>query len=235
MKKYFHIQLINFSIFCFSKHELLSPDELEIPWHPFYKLYESTLHSKYEYLGMLILPDNYEVSLKGMIKQIRNYFPKEATQEMLDEWRPLLCPYDQTMEKASAYFELFLPTTLPPEKHEFGFKLWFDEFMTIWYSTQTNPTWERNFIALFSRLATDTIGYINWEPFIAKIFTHLMRGFNLVGGQHKLPIVFGRTGIDINSFVVWIVSMLGPQSSCQQHLTRLFKAIDSYYHPSNTG
>lgn len=51
------------------------------------------------------------------------YFPESATQEMLDEWRPLLCPFDVTMQRAISYFELFLPTTLPPELHHKGFRL----------------------------------------------------------------------------------------------------------------
>ena len=41
---------------------------------------------------------------------------------MLDEWRPLMCPYDITFAKAMFYFSLFLPTTLPPEKQDRGFK-----------------------------------------------------------------------------------------------------------------
>lgn len=41
---------------------------------------------------------------------------------MLDEWRPLMCPYDVTFGKAMFYFSLFLPTTLHPEKHDKGFK-----------------------------------------------------------------------------------------------------------------
>ena len=51
------------------------------------------------------------------------YFSIESTQEMLDEWRPLLCPFDETMGKGIAYMELFLPTLIPPEHHQFGFKL----------------------------------------------------------------------------------------------------------------
>ena len=50
------------------------------------------------------------------------YFSDDATQEMLDEWRPLMCPFDITFAKAMQYFSLFLPTTLPPEKHDKGFK-----------------------------------------------------------------------------------------------------------------
>jgi proteasome activator subunit 4 len=41
---------------------------------------------------------------------------------MLEEWRPLLCPFDVTMQRAIGYLELFLPTTLPPELHHKGFK-----------------------------------------------------------------------------------------------------------------
>lgn len=44
-----------------------------------------------------------------------SYFAPSATKEMLDEWRPLICPTDVTMSKAITYLELFLPTLLPPE------------------------------------------------------------------------------------------------------------------------
>ncbi len=53
---------------------------------------------------------------------VHSYFPESATQEMLDEWRPLLCPFDVTMQKAIGYYELFLPTIMPPEQHDKGFK-----------------------------------------------------------------------------------------------------------------
>ena len=36
------------------------------------------------------------------------YFPADATAEMLEEWRPLMCPFDVTMQKAITYFEIFL-------------------------------------------------------------------------------------------------------------------------------
>lgn len=41
---------------------------------------------------------------------------------MLDEWHPLLCPFDVKFAKAMFYFSLFLPTTLPPEKYDKGYK-----------------------------------------------------------------------------------------------------------------
>ena len=40
---------------------------------------------------------------------------------------------------------------------------------------------------------------------------------------------------DLGVVVTWIVASLGGGSSCQDHLDALFKAINSYYHPSNVG
>mgnify|MGYP001792895126 CR=1 FL=1 len=51
-----------------------------------------------------------------------SYFSDDATQEMLDEWRPLLCPFDSTFVKGMFYLTNFLPTTLPPEKYDKGYR-----------------------------------------------------------------------------------------------------------------
>ncbi len=40
---------------------------------------------------------------------------------------------------------------------------------------------------------------------------------------------------DLGAVVTWIVATLGGGSTCQDHLDALFKAINSYYHPSNVG
>uniref|UniRef100_A0AAQ5Y407 Proteasome activator complex subunit 4 C-terminal domain-containing protein n=1 Tax=Amphiprion ocellaris TaxID=80972 RepID=A0AAQ5Y407_AMPOC len=135
------------------KRELLSREDLELPWRPLYELHDRILFSKTEHLGLNWFP---------------KYFSESATQEMLDEWRPLLCPFDVTMQRAISYFELFLPTTLPPELHHKGFKLWFDELISLWVSVQNLPSWEIHLVNLFARLANDNIGYIDWDPYIPK-------------------------------------------------------------------
>src|SRR6185437_5798032 len=99
---------------------------------PLYNLFERISLSSYKRLQMLTAPDSLVRNLKILIFAARAYFSVESTQEMLDEWRPLICPYHNSMEKAMGYFKLFLPTLLPPEEHQFGFKLWFHEFMDIW-------------------------------------------------------------------------------------------------------
>uniref|UniRef100_A0A8C1FD07 Proteasome activator subunit 4b n=1 Tax=Cyprinus carpio carpio TaxID=630221 RepID=A0A8C1FD07_CYPCA len=219
------------------KKELLSQDDLELPWRPLYDLYESILYSKTEHLGLNWFPNSVENVLKTLVKSCRLYFPESATQEMLDEWRPLLCPFDVTMQKAIGYFELFLPTIMPPEQHHKGFKLWFDELMDLWVSVQNLPAWEGNLVNLFARLANDNIGYVNWDPYIPKIFTRILRSFNLPVGTSQMVIPrYLTNSYDIGHVVLWISSMLGgPQNQVQKQLNGLFSSIASFYHPSNNG
>ena len=71
------------------------------------------------------------VQITSVVKFSRSFFPESATQEMLDEWRPMLCPFDRQISTGLKYFELFLPTSsdVPKEKTHL---LWKDEFMALW-------------------------------------------------------------------------------------------------------
>ncbi|XP_026508317.1 proteasome activator complex subunit 4 [Terrapene carolina triunguis] len=219
------------------KKELLSRDDLELPWRPLYEMLERILYSKTEHLGLNWFPNSVESVLKTLVKSCRPYFPENASMEMLDEWRPLMCPFDVTMQKAITYFELFLPTSLPPELHHKGFKLWFDEFIGLWFSVQNLPQWEGHLVNLFARLATDNIGYIDWDPYVPKIFTRILRSLNLpVGSGQVLVPRFLTNAYDIGHAVMWITAMMGgPSKLVQKHLSGLFNSIASFYHPSNNG
>lgn len=217
------------------KRELLSRDDLSIEWRPLYELYERLLYSPYEHLGMLLLPANLETNLKQLVRSCRTYFTASATQEMLDEWEPLMCPFDVTMHKAMAYFELFLPTMLPPEEHHRGFRLWFDKFIGLWENSHNSPIWENNLVWLFARLAQSNIGYIDWDPYIPTMFTRLLRSFNLPAASGKVQVNRHSNSYDSTAVVNWIAALLGGKSSCQTYISHLFKAIESFYHPSNNG
>uniref|UniRef100_A0A8C1DL57 Proteasome activator subunit 4 n=1 Tax=Cyprinus carpio carpio TaxID=630221 RepID=A0A8C1DL57_CYPCA len=222
------------------KKELLSREDLELPWRPLYELQDRILYSKTEHLGLNWFPSSVEAVLKTLIKNCRPYFPESATQEMLEEWRPLMCPFDVTMQKAMGYFELFLPTTLPPELHDKGFKLWFDELISLWVSVQNLPSWEVNLVGLFARLANDNIGYIDWDPYIPKIFTRILRSLNLpVGSSEMLVSRYLTNAYDISHVVIWI-SLSKPSGydvikQTQTQLSGLFNSIASFFHPSNHG
>uniref|UniRef100_A0AAY5L576 Proteasome activator subunit 4 n=1 Tax=Esox lucius TaxID=8010 RepID=A0AAY5L576_ESOLU len=250
------------------KRELLSREDLELPWRPLYELQERILYSKTEHLGLnwfpkkralMLLQDKksslrprasskhvmiklfqrctVENVLKTLVKCCRPYFPDSATQEMLEEWRPLLCPFDVTMQKAIGYFELFLPTTLPPQLHHKGFKLWFDELVSLWVAVQNLPGWEVHLVNLFARLANDNIGYIDWDPYIPKIFTRILRSLNLpVGTCQMLVPRYLTNAYDVGHVVLWVSALLGgPSKQAQAQLRGLFNSITSFFHPSNHG
>uniref|UniRef100_A0A1A7WAV3 Proteasome (Prosome, macropain) activator subunit 4 n=1 Tax=Iconisemion striatum TaxID=60296 RepID=A0A1A7WAV3_9TELE len=219
------------------KRELLSREDLELPWRPLYELYDRILFSKTEHLGLNWFPNSVESVLKTLVKNCRPYFSETATQEMLDEWRPLLCPFDVTMQRAISYFELFLPTTLPPELHHKGFQLWFDELVSLWVSVQNLPSWEVHLVNLFARLANDNIGYIDWDPYIPKIFTRILRSLNLpVGTSQMIVPRYITNAYDISHVVLWVSSLLGgPSKQTQAQLSGLFNSITSFFHPSNHG
>eukprot|EP00057_Strongylocentrotus_purpuratus_P019391 XP_011673865.1 PREDICTED: proteasome activator complex subunit 4 isoform X2 [Strongylocentrotus purpuratus] len=217
------------------KRSLLSRDDLLIPWRPLYKIVERIMYSPYEPLGLEWYPHTLENRLKSLMRMSRPYFSVDSTREMLEEWRPLLCPFDETMAKGIHYMECFLPTLLPPEHHQHGFKLWLDEMISIWNNSQNSPHIESALVDLFSRLATENIGYIDWNPHIPKIFTCFLRGLSLPVGSKKLQVARNGKGFDVGPLATWIVSMLGHTTTCQDHLHKFFVATDSYFHPSNTG
>uniref|UniRef100_A0A674B5H9 Proteasome activator subunit 4 n=1 Tax=Salmo trutta TaxID=8032 RepID=A0A674B5H9_SALTR len=219
------------------KTELLSREDLELPWRPLYELQDRILYSKTEHLGLNWFPNSVENVLKTLVKSCRPYFPESATQEMLEEWRPLLCPFDVTMQRAIGYLELFLPTTLPPELHHKGFKLWFDELISLWVAVQNLPGWEVHLVNLFARLANDNIGYIDWDPYIPKIFTRVLRSLNLpVGTSQMLVPRYLTNAYDVAHVVLWVSALLGgPSKQAQAQLSGLFNSITSFFHPSNHG
>nr|XP_046233652.1 proteasome activator complex subunit 4B-like [Scatophagus argus] len=219
------------------KKELLSRDDLQLPWRPLYDLYERVVYSKTEHLGLIWFPNSVDHILKALIKSCRLYFPASSTKEMLDEWRPLLCVFDVVMQKAISNMELFLPTIMPPEEHSQGFQLWFDELMNLWMSVQNQPSWEGHLVNLFARLANDNIGYVDWTPYIPTIFTRILRSLNLpVGVSQMVAPRYLTNSYDIGHLVLWITALLGGQGNpAQKELTCLFNSIASFYHPSNHG
>ncbi|CAG5135841.1 unnamed protein product, partial [Candidula unifasciata] len=215
------------------KRSLLSREDLILPWRPLYKIVEEVNKNGG---GCKVFPIKFESNIKSAVRACNPYFHEDATQEMLDEWRPWLCPFDMLVIGGLQCLELFLPTSLPPELHHKGFKLWFDEFLDLWKAFHSMPSWEGSLVNLFSRLAHDNIGYIDWTPHIPMIFTRLLRSFCLPVGAKQLIPNRNQNAYEIVNTSTWIVSMMGGPDDCvQEHITKLFKALHSFYHPSNVG
>lgn len=66
---------------------MIPQNELVLPWRPLYKLYYEISYKNLEEEGIFLLPENLKKSLEKLINHARTWFPKEATQEILDEVR----------------------------------------------------------------------------------------------------------------------------------------------------
>jgi proteasome activator subunit 4 len=137
-----------------------------------------------------------------------SYFPASATQEILDVFRPQLCPFDSgTICTALEMLEWFLPIALPPEKSCLGHQLWFHEFMKLWEGCLNAPTWEGDMMWLMARLAQCNIGYIDWEPHIPLMFTRFLRSLNLPVSYKNMQSSKHHK-LDTSAIALWIVSVL---------------------------
>lgn len=120
---------------------MINPDELKIPWKPLKELYIKIVQKNE--IGMYRYFAHLDGTLKGVIILCKTYFPIEATQEILDEWRPKLCPFSvRDMAQAVDALSLFLPTCVKPEYASQTYGLWLKEMMDLWNTCHNSSTWE---------------------------------------------------------------------------------------------
>ena len=159
------------------RRDLLKRDDLELDWRPLYRLYERFVFSPFGPLGLLRYPQSLESNLRLLIRTCRAYFNVATTaNEVLEEFRPLMCPFDVTMGKAMAYFDMFLPTFDIPKEN---CQLWFEELMGFWSACHNSPSWEPHAASIFSRLADHNIGMIDWNPHLPQFFARIQKTFGL--------------------------------------------------------
>ncbi|CAF1141433.1 unnamed protein product [Adineta ricciae] len=216
------------------KIELLTRDDLTIDWRIFYRWVKRIKNHQHKTFVMVPSLKEFETAILYCTQSCSPYFSSTATQELLDEFRPHLCPFDRiAICDTMQIFDYFLPMNLPPHLHDQGFKLWLPEFFNIWENINNETIWEAYLVNLFSRLAWYNIGYIDWTPWLNQIFTHFLRGFSLpIGKTQKTTKKFIYSMGDVAQ---WIVAMIGNGSSCLDHLQDLLTAVRSFYYPSNTG
>ena len=77
------------------KDYLLLESDLIIEWKPLYHLYYKFADSKERTYGLVTVQSDLLSNLQWVIAYLRPFFSQNSTQEMLDEWRPLLCPHEQ--------------------------------------------------------------------------------------------------------------------------------------------
>ncbi|CAF5217317.1 unnamed protein product, partial [Rotaria magnacalcarata] len=115
------------------KSHLITRDELIIDWRLLYQWAKLIrFHHDQDY-SLVVMSHGVEQSFLNCIPYCRFYFSITATQEILDEFRPWLCPFDSAFNDAMYFFDLLLPVNLPPNLLNQGFKCGF-AFLDIFES-----------------------------------------------------------------------------------------------------
>ncbi|XP_053613915.1 proteasome activator complex subunit 4B-like isoform X2 [Plodia interpunctella] len=212
------------------KRHLISPEDLTLPWRPLYelgrKIYDKS-SGLFHYLTSL------EGSYLSMVKCARPYFETSATQEILDEFLPQICPW-VTESHVLGQLVVFLPVALPPRLAAAGHLLWFDKMMTLWETCHNSPCGVSELIMLFAGLAKRNPGAVDWAPFVPNMFTRFLHSLNLPVSYKEMQISKCHS-LDMKQVALWIVWAISPDGLVLKHLRSFLAGVESYMHSANSG
>ncbi|WKY10968.1 hypothetical protein Q1695_002929 [Nippostrongylus brasiliensis] len=225
------------------KRDFLLRGDVEIDWRPLLELYVEVSYKNLEALkrstrrnrvedGIFLMPDGFRSELQAYISHARRYFPEIACQELLDELRPLMCVWDESIVRAWRLLELFMPMNIPAERQiTHGSALWLDEAWHWFVTVENNNLVEASILKMFVRLSVECPGSVDWSDKLDVIFTKLIRSFRL-GNVVGLCQQFNLEGA--SGFITYC---MGTQchDKLMSNLESVLRLVESYIHPSNHG
>ncbi|PAV68602.1 hypothetical protein WR25_09442 [Diploscapter pachys] len=225
-------RIIRFLTQLLDKYHFLSREDLIIDWRPLYELYIEIAYKNLENKVYFNLPPNFKADLRNLIVRARRYFSSSATQELLDETRPLMCIWDDSSVRAWDILDLFLPMRFSSELHQIeGNSLWFEEAWHWYVLTEKKNGVDEHIVNLFDRLTYECPDSIDWTPKLDIIFTKIMRLL-------KLFSIDGAKGtIATSKYPEWIANLLGSRchDAVMKHLKSILDMAEDLLHPSNHG
>ncbi|KIH63411.1 hypothetical protein ANCDUO_06287, partial [Ancylostoma duodenale] len=214
------------------KRDFLLRGDLEIDWRPLLELYVEVSYKNLEEDGIFLMPDGFRAELQAYISHARRYFSDSAPQQLLDELRPLMCVWDESIVRAWRLLELFMPMNLPPERQlTHGSALWLDEAWHWFVTVENNNLVEASILKMFVRLSVECPGSINWSDKLDVVFTKLIRSFRL-GNVVGLCQQFNLEGA--SGFITYAMGT-HCHEKLMNRLESVFRLVESYLHPSNHG
>ncbi|KAG0049518.1 hypothetical protein BGZ83_005704 [Gryganskiella cystojenkinii] len=188
-----------------------------------------------------------------LVETAQRFFPAEATDEILEEFLPKMTTSSlPELLKAQTYLCTFLPTDIATGRDP---RDWMPAIFRIWSMVVRSSEADRNFLSLIGRVAEDNVGIKDMftQDQIRAVFTAGLSALNLpVGKGQRTNAVdaeggtshkaVGRNDMRMTSFVKFIVNTINPiteretpKASSLTHLRDLIQAIESFFHPSNSG
>lgn len=191
-----------------------------------YNLYDRVFHDSLSKDEAIKAPGGLFIALTNFIMVCKPYFPEGTTGELCK----IILPSMNMVDMRKLRFLVFFPTMVNVDQNEQDFKQWLEPFLYFFLckSLDKKSYVLRNYWRLFANVAKDGIGYIDWQPYLSKLFdAFCTRAFTI---QNKEPL-------SLKSLAIWIVYMIDPNDGgrCLQHLEKLFKLILSGLFQSSSG
>ncbi|KAA3681979.1 proteasome activator subunit 4 [Paragonimus westermani] len=118
-------------------------------------------------------------------------------------------------------------------------RTWLPDVIDLWYLIPDFGPRFQDVIHLFSVLARNCRGRVNWEPHLERIFCGLFRNITLPNGPVSMADVrFSSRPPVFNHYACLLVNAIGPdlpgsRSSVIARLKSFYQAAEPFYHPSN--
>uniref|UniRef100_A0A2A4JML8 Proteasome activator complex subunit 4 C-terminal domain-containing protein n=1 Tax=Heliothis virescens TaxID=7102 RepID=A0A2A4JML8_HELVI len=215
------------------KRQLITPEELTLPWRPLYDMGKKIFDKSSTHIGMYHYLTSLEGSYISMVKCARPYFPISATKEILAELLPQINPWS-TDTHVVCQLAVFLPVAMPPRHAAHGHLLWFDEIMTLWDTCYNSQCGISDLMMLFAGLAKRNPGAIDWTPHVPKMFTRFLHALNLPVSYKDMQITRCHS-LDMKHVASWIVWSISPNGVVLKHLRSFLAGVESYLHSANAG
>eukprot|EP00045_Choanoeca_perplexa_P017674 m.261590 g.261590 ORF g.261590 m.261590 type:complete len:1846 (+) comp17601_c0_seq2:42-5579(+) len=223
--------------------DVLPTEALELPWQPLYALFR-----KYHMVRMrdaVKVGRGHGQAIIMLLRYARRFFPASATDEILAEFEPLLCPHDECLYVGAASLCLLLPADpLSRAKDSPSFLTWIPRMLEVWRWSENNKSWDILFFSLINRVLkrnpTLTAFDDNWPWIMSKVLNNfelpVANSRNTMGKYMaaNAALLQPQGGFEQRVACI-IVNSLSPTSPMQGYFERLLASIEGFLHPSNTG
>lgn len=197
--------------------------------------------------------------LVKLARLARRHFPPGSNAEILDEFRPLMCPLTLSpLLKAQCYLSLLL------DRNDTNMFSVVEDVMCIWHWISALVDWELHWMSLVSSVCRLTYKQgTKWQALLPGIYSHILHVIDLPVGPSKVHIfsngentVTSPEGYPFHSFGSFVNTSSGRSKTLQlvhksaklivyllrpgggeplKLLKQLATAIEGFLHPSNGG
>eukprot|EP00002_Diphylleia_rotans_P028238 TRINITY_DN5698_c0_g1_i4.p1 TRINITY_DN5698_c0_g1~~TRINITY_DN5698_c0_g1_i4.p1 ORF type:complete len:1112 (-),score=185.40 TRINITY_DN5698_c0_g1_i4:278-3613(-) len=206
----------------------------QLPWGPLCEEMSKYHFTKFRRL-LTAAQREYAHELVNYARAMRRFFPASAGIEIMDTYRPLLCPYDQSLFKAQSFICTLMPT------HAVTSQV-LEELILVWKTMDSSFSWDGIFLHFTARVLQRQKGIIDWSAHYVFLFTKFLQNLTshelLMRRTDDVMDRFDNTydsfaDVDsIKSIAKAIVCIIDDSPQVFDQFRTLINHLDPYFHPS---